>query len=721
MLLILGIYLSPSNVSGSLSIYNNPSCLGINKGIEFSYIQNEKTILFSFFNWGIGLNFSDGLKAYTSSLLLSTGFFGLGLGKTKDASPILGVYIKPIENVNFGMNLKLINDNSLCSDIGLSVQPLFENITLTAVGNIRWTDRFELNFIEGIYEPFDGFGIKGIYDFTDKKISAGLTIALNRVKISGYGNVKEIKDGEVFYQASFFPYPSIIKDYQKNVLYEISGEYQESPSGSLLKEGKSFVELLLELKRIYESKEIKKILFVIKKNGLGIAQAEEVRNIIQEISKTKETYGFSDYVSIKTLYLLTGCDSIIIPPSIDVNLSGIVIEKTYIKGLLEKIGVEPQFLRIGRYKSAVEVFTADSMSKYDRIQTESYLNTVVEVLIKGIAESRNINFEDFNKIIDTMGYLTSSEAKDLKIVDNAMFIEQLQEKINVKKKYQGKTKKNLSSSLILPKIALLFIEGNIVQGESSPKIPFLNEKMVGDETIVEMIEKIKKDKKIKGVIIRVNSPGGDVFASSRIQNALNSLRLKKPVIISFGDVAASGGYYISAIGCKIFVNRTTLTGSIGIFMGKFSMENFYKKIGIKKDIVKFGEHSDAFSDMRKFDNFEIKRIEKVLREYYNEFTLIVSNSRNIPQDSVNSLGEGRIWSGNDALNIGLADKQGGLLEAIEEMKKMLKIKGKVGLIFYPKKQSLINLFLKGEHPLSQYFDFESDKVYYFEPLHIYLK
>ncbi len=721
MLILLSIYLSPSNVSGSLSIYNNPSCLGINKGIELTFIQNEKTILFSFYNWGVGLNFSDGLNVYTSSLLLSTGFFGLGLGKTKDASTIFGTYIRPVKKINFGMNLQFMNDNSLLSDIGLSIQPFIENIKLTGAFNIRWPDRFEFSFIEGIYEPTDGFEIKGIYDFKDKKISAGLTVALNRLKISGYGNIHNIKDGEVFYQASFFPYPSIIKDYQRNVIYEISGEYSEAPGGRLIKEGKSFIELLLELKRINESREIKRILFVIKKNSLGIAQAEEIRNIIQEISRTKETYGYSDYVSIKNLYILTACDSIFVPPSMDVNLSGIVVEKTYIKGLLEKIGIEPQFLRIGRYKSAVEIFTADSMSKYDRIQTENYINTVVDVLIKTIADSRNINFSDFNKIIDTMGYITSNEAKELKIVDDVMFIEELKDKLNIKKKYQEKTKKGSSGTLFLPKIALLVIEGNIVQGESSPAIPFLNEKMVGDETIVKIIEKIKKDKSIKGVIIRVNSPGGDVFASSRIRNALLSLKAKKPVIISFGDVAASGGYHISSIGCKIFTDRTTLTGSIGIFMGKFSLEGLYKKIGIKKDFVKFGEHSDAFSDTRKFDNFEIKRIEKILMEYYNDFTKIVSESRNIPQDSVNILGEGRIWSGEDAIKIGLADKKGGLIEAIEEIKRILNIKGKILIISYPKKQGLIDLIMKGETQIYQYFDFECDKVYYFEPLHIYLK
>jgi protease-4 len=258
-----------------------------------------------------------------------------------------------------------------------------------------------------------------------------------------------------------------------------------------------------------------------------------------------------------------------------------------------------------------------------------------------------------------------------------------------------------------------------MQGKSVPKVPIMNEKIVGDETILKIVEKIKNDKRIKGVIIRVNSPGGDAFASLRIWNSLNSLKEKKPVLISFGDISASGGYLISSIGSKILSDKTTLTGSIGIFMGKFSMGGLYKKLGIKKDYVKWGEHADVFSDTRRFDEYELKRIEKILRENYEDFTSRVSKSRGIPVDSVEKLGEGRVWSGRDAKNIGLVDANGGLLDAIEEMKRILNIKGKVGILIYPQNIGVIDIIEKSLNPELRSFD--ENNLYYYEPLKIYVK
>ncbi len=714
LILYLNILFSPFSNSVSTSIRSsgailNPAGLGIQPGYEFYFNIREtkdKPIYYlsSSFN-NFGFSFTDYLKTEIYSFSIGIPFgenFSIGysysFGDLKENK--FGFIFSPFKILRFGGTFSLIQNYDTSLTLSASLRPFTDRITFSADFNFWRITNYSL--YQAIYEIFDGIYVYGgarIERNSDKRYFGGIEISFGNIKTFFTGRFKEKE--KTRYSGGFILsreiYPTIFPERKKWVKIELKGDYPEEREfeGFLkFKLKKSFYDLLSELKKIEKEKYVEGIIIVFKNPSLTPSQAEEIYNLLKEIkSKGKKIVSIGESFGIINYMIASISDKIIIVPNGEVFIPGLYMENIYLKKMFEKIGIEPEFERIGKYKSAVEPLLREDMSPEDKEQRIEFLKDVENLIIKNINEGRNLSKEKINEIMDK-GYFNSENAVKEGLCDEEGFERDIPEFI---KKWYGKKPLIFDSDRILkkkylmrefkderPKIAILSMEGGIIVGESSKNpIPIIGGKNLGSETMSKLIEKIEKDKSIKAVVCRVNSPGGSALASEIIWDAIRRLKEKKPVVVSMGQVAASGGYYISCIANKIYADKTTLTGSIGILGGKFVLKEFFEKFGIKFDRVKTREHADVFTFTRKFDEKEREIFKKEIEWGYKEFVKRVSISRNIPFEKVDSLGQGRIYSGEDAKNIKLIDETGGILDAIEEAKRIAKIKGDVKVIQYP--------------------------------------
>ncbi|MBA7614403.1 hypothetical protein ES703_21667 [subsurface metagenome] len=461
----------------------------------------------------------------------------------------------------------------------------------------------------------------------------------------------------------------------RSVIVEIEGGYPEAPEiKRLFGKEHSFYHLLNLLVYIRDNKKIDSVVVHLKSNSLGLAQSEEVRELLKEIAKDKFLIVYAHSLGFKGLYIASSADLIAVTPAGKVFFPGLYISQMYIKGTLEKLGIEPEIERVGKYKSAVDIFTREGMSESDREQLGKFLDDLVEVVVSKIAEDRGIEDEILKNLIDSLGYFIPEIAKKQGLIDTVLYFDQVKEMAGIKGKGEIWRGKSIPRDFVVrgdPKIAILALEGTIIVGKSARSpipIPFLGDKTIGSETTVELLDKLRRDKSVRAVVIRINSGGGETLASDLIYRAILRLKDEKPVIISMSNVAASGGYHISAPATKILADKTTLTGSIGIYGFKFVTEGFYNKLGITHDVVKWGKHADAMSGHRPFTHYERRMYAKMIQHEYERFLKDVAEPRGISTEKVDSIGMGRIWSGYTAKTISLIDQYGGLLSAIKVAK-----------------------------------------------------
>jgi protease-4 len=349
-------------------------------------------------------------------------------------------------------------------------------------------------------------------------------------------------------------------------------------------------------------------------------------------------------------------------------ITGLSSQMIFLKDLLDALGVDVQLIRHGKYKSAGEMYIRSSASPENRLQNEVLVNSIWNTMTRQIAASRGISQKQFNEWVENMEMCHAQEYKEKGLVDETWYKDEVEkylcEQNGAKKisevqfvkinKYASKIKKGSRKN----KIAIVYADGEIVDSGSDADI-------VGSK-LANTLRKVREDKKIKAVVFRVNSPGGSAQASEAIRHELQLLRAEKPVIASYGNYAASGGYWISAESDYIFTDCSTLTGSIGVFGMIPSVGNAVSK-NLKVNIETVGttSHSDMMSGIRKLNDAEVAYVQKQIEKIYDDFTGLVSNGRGISKDSVDAIGQGRVWAGSDALRIGLVDSEGGLKEAID--------------------------------------------------------
>jgi len=425
--------------------------------------------------------------------------------------------------------------------------------------------------------------------------------------------------------------------------------------------------------------------------NVGIASVEEIRNALKNFkSSGKFIIAHSDFYTHKSYYLASVADEIYLTPSGVVQFSGLSAQLMFFKSLLNKIGVEPEIIRHGKYKSAVEPFMSDKMSDANKEQTQKYLSSIWGTILEGIHNQRNISVADLNKYADEISITGSETAKKLKFVDDLKYEDQIIDILKTKTGAGDKLNKiNLSDyihsdkdmeEILKPKkenVAIVYAEGEIVDGEGS-------DDQIGSETLAKAIRKAREDESVKAIVLRINSPGGSALASEVIWRETVLAEQAKPLIVSMGDVAASGGYYIACNADTIVAEPNTITGSIGVFGLLFNAKKLLKDVGITINTVNTNTYSDMGNPGRKMSDYEHAKIKESIEETYSTFITHVGEGRNLPTDSVDAIGQGRVWSGEDALNIGLVDILGGLQTAINIAADKAQLET-YGIKYFPKK------------------------------------
>ncbi len=472
--------------------------------------------------------------------------------------------------------------------------------------------------------------------------------------------------------------------------------------GPLMPEGSLGLNtILLNIKKAKEDKDIKGIYLEISNPIAGFATLEEIRNALIDFrSSGKFIYAYSETYSQKAYYIASTASKLYLNPQGTLEVKGLSSQIMFFKNMLDKLGVEVQVFRHGKFKSAIEPFMLDKMSEANRSQVETYLGSLWNHMLAGISKSRGINASEINNMADNLLIRNPSDALKYKLVDalkyedeamddikKAISIDQ-KEKIHfvsLEKYADSPNKAKLSSN----KIAIVYAVGEIVSGKGS-------DDQVGSESVAKALRDARLDTSIKAIVFRVNSPGGSALASDVMWREVLLAKAAKPVVVSMGDVAASGGYYISCAANRIFAQPNTITGSIGVFgLIPNAQKALSEKLGITIDTVNTNKHSDVGTILRAASADEYNYIQKSVEDIYDVFITKVAEGRNISKNNVDSIGQGRVWSGTDALKIKLVDEIGGINDAIAYAAKLAKLSN-YKLIDLPKqKDPLEELFNTG--------------------------
>lgn len=432
------------------------------------------------------------------------------------------------------------------------------------------------------------------------------------------------------------------------------------------------LETLDLIKAAAEDDNIKGIYLDLSDIPSGLATLEEIRNELLEFKKSgKFIYAYGEVYSQKAYYLATVADQICVNPEGAIDFKGLTGQVMFLKGLLAKLEINPQIIRHGKYKSAIEPLISDKMSEANKEQTMTYISSIWNHMVNGISQARKIETDKLMLMADSLSIQTAEDAVEYGLADQAAYkdqvIEMLKGKLGLEEndkiqmlslaKYKDH-KPAKAAKRSKNKIAIVYAVGDIGSGEG-------DDESIGSERISKAIRKARMDSTIKAIVFRVNSPGGSALASDVIWREVVLAKEKKPVIVSMGDLAASGGYYIACAADTIIANPTTLTGSIGVFGVIPDFQKFFNnKLGITFDNVKTNENSEYLTVTRPMTSYEEKVLTNNVERIYSTFITHVSEGRSMEVAQVDSIGQGRVWSGIDGLRINLVDETGGLRKAI---------------------------------------------------------
>ena len=464
-------------------------------------------------------------------------------------------------------------------------------------------------------------------------------------------------------------------------------------------------DLMHNIRLAKENDKIRGILLQSGEMQMGFASAKALRDALIDYKESgKFLIAYSSNYTHANYYVACVADSLYLNPTGTVGWNGLSANKMYFKRLLDKIGVEMQVLKVGTFKSAVEPYVMTKMSDADRQQTRQYIDGLWNELLQGVSASRHITPEDLNRYADMYMELQRTEAYvENGFVDRLVYTEDID---SILIRLTGTDDYNKISTSALAtitakqtesdnKIAVLYAEGEITDTEGNG--------IVGTK-IVKEIAKIRKDDDVKAVVLRVNSPGGSADASEQIWHAVQTLREKGlPVVVSMGDYAASGGYYISCGADYIYAEPTTLTGSIGIFGLIPNLDKVRDKVGLDIDGVKTNDYSDLQTNAmyKGMNKEEREKMQRMVERGYDLFTRRCANGRHTSQDNIKAIGEGRVWLGKDATGIGLVDAIGGLDKAVAKAAEMAGTSD-YELTYYPNKKDFYTQLMEA-------FDSSSDE------------
>lgn len=672
------------------------------------------------------------LKEYNpnSSFLLtiSQGYFfrnifGFGVGYSRSYSEAdsldtyrswrIGFLFRPIQYLSFGYVLKDLGSAKLFDqDLGwqqvysIGVRPYRDYVTMTCdVTQGKDENLFDsdVNFMLTGKLPkditlFASMNLK-------KEISFGVQIPIG-------GGLPTLGSLVVDYSASNFMgdnlsthsvgftlqgarHPNQLINGELLLVINLSGDYPEVSERSLFSKAKpNFMSLLMAISHAAQDPTVKEIILVIDDPKISFSQAEEIRTEIKRFKESgKKVHAVLNTVGNKEYYIAVAANKIYMSPNNTFELEGLSAQVYFFKDGMQKFGIKYESVRAGKYKSFNEPFTRSGMSDEYRENMISLLTSLNETYISAIVQDRKIQRETIDRLLNEQGVISPKDAVKLGFVDEVIYDSDLRSRLinkpAMERLYWVNLTQYLSQDIVSdywgtpPKIAVIVVDGSIVHAAANDRDDEGNNsgrgifgRNISDSEYTNMLREAFEDDFVKAVVIRVNSGGGAALAADNMWHELARLKKKynKPVVFSFGSMAASGGYYLACTGDPIFVNASTITGSIGVIFGKISVKELYAKLGINKEVIKTSEFADIFSESRELTDKEMQILQTGIDFTYQRFLQRVKDARGYNDEKAELLAGGRVYSGVQAVDNKLANQYGGILAAISQAAQLAKLK-----------------------------------------------
>ncbi len=453
-----------------------------------------------------------------------------------------------------------------------------------------------------------------------------------------------------------------------------------------------------------EESRVQGIVLRIEPLAIGWAKLAELRDQAEAVkTKGKSVVAFLESGEDAEYFLASVADKVFMPPMGTLGLDGLSAELDFYRGLLDKVGVAYDGVAIGEFKSAPEHFTRERMSDHYREEYDALLDGVLASLVDAVSAGRKIPRDRVRDLIDRGPYAALA-AKEAGLVDELFYWDEFEEWVKgtstdepaivdaseLRRTASGARKPGLTGDAI----AVVYATGQILSGESQSS--GFGGEVLGSDTIAEALRDASEDDDVKAIVIRIDSPGGSVLASDVIWREVIRAKANKPVIASMGDMAASGGYYIAMGATSIVAQPGTITGSIGIFTGKFVTKGLYGKIGLTTDGMKRGDYADMYSSTRPFSDAERRKLTAELTDAYQVFVRKVADGRGLDEETVDRVARGRVWLGSAGKELGLVDELGGLEKAIEIAMQKGNVRGRPGIKVFPRRKSLLETLSEGQ-------------------------
>jgi protease IV len=678
---------------GALGFETDLNGSGLTSSYTYGYThqkQNEFALSMAYGYFGAGWEklqdtgrdfsrFSFALGTPLSSQLFLGTRFSFTSSDTATLSGVhswdMGVQYRPFSFFSLGLMANHLNETTVAG------AP--EPIQWVAGATVKPFDRLELSFdadtfsnhfgkrfgyqASGRFEILSGLQVYGGYN-RDYKTNIGIHFDLAQTRIFSFAAPQNSTNGAKFtvgFQTAMRPHPSFATP-KTTLEVLLDGDLsEEHVEGTLFSKGTySLFDVLQTLEDAGKENSIKNIYVRIEKFPLGLAAAGEIHEALlklreqgKEIDATIGNGGATEYL------IASAANRIHMEPNGELRLLGPRSERFYAKGTLDKIGMEGEFLARGEYKSAPETFTRKDSSPKSREATLHELKKIEEEYAALLSQSRKISLSDYRKVLGH-AIFSAKNALDFRLVDSITPARDVEEKLKERSFFRSSAVAQEERLNLPSRIAVITAQGNILK-KKVRLFTFAGEPQITPERFERHLEKALRDARTKAIVVRVSSPGGEVLASQEIASLLESAKKKKPIFVSMGDYAASGGYMISAPAEAIFADPMTATGSIGVFLGKVSLEGLYKKIDLHKEIISQYPYAGIFSEGRSWNAEERTVMLRTLDQYYDGFVSQVARLRRLKKEEAEAAAKGRVWLGDDALQRKLIDKKGGLMAAIQ--------------------------------------------------------
>lgn len=495
--------------------------------------------------------------------------------------------------------------------------------------------------------------------------------------------------------------PARKTDSQAHVLsISLDGSFEENPaptfksafSGSTTP---SFPAIIRAIDRAGNEPNLKTVFVRIAATDLGWARARELREALLRLrTKGKKLIAFLEDSGNMEYYIASCADEVVALPEAILEIHGLSAEVMFLKGAFDKFGVEAQFVAMGKYKNAPNQYTEKKFTAAHREQMESLIGGLYDEYISAVAKSRKKTEDEVEAMISAGPY-DGASALDAGLVDKLEYPEEALDAAGETHRHLGDFRDKGGAFDTRPKVALIFVDGEIMSGESQEG-GIGSGAVAGSDTIAEALRNAADDESIKAVVLRVNSPGGSGSASDVIAREVENTVAEKPVIVSMGDYAASGGYYVSAPASAIVADPTTITGSIGVFFGKFVLKGLFDKLGITNDYVDYGKGGSFSSVSRRWTIEDQAKVEGLASRFYDRFLSLVAENRHMDVEKVHEIAQGRVWTGAEAKKVGLVDELGGFDKALAVAKDKAKIAASqdVAVVLFPAPKSAFDRFFE---------------------------